>query len=258
MLPYNEELEDSVLGCMLMDATDHDNMFSLLSMDHFYLDHSREIFGVALELYTKGSPIDLVTVGTALKKQERSDLISKMSSLTTNVASAVNVSRYCFLLSEVAMKRDLVRSCMDVIRDEDPDKDIFRTYDKMSALLTASVDKYVPTTEKSLGDLKSELVKRILNFRETGKIDHGVKTGLQNLDFILTMLGNSEMITLGALPGHGKTALCLAICYNLSVIERVPSLYISLEMPKRGFQPDYKYGDRYFLFKDAELGSYGG
>jgi replicative DNA helicase len=60
----------------------------------------------------------------------------------------------------------------------------------------------------------------------------GVKTGFDNLDERTGGFGDEQLIVLGGRPAMGKTALAINILRNVAIINKVPSVYFSLDLPK--------------------------
>ena len=63
--PHNAEAEQSVLGCMLLDAESVAIALERLKDEDFYRPQHQEIFRAMAALYEAGQPVDLVTVWTS-------------------------------------------------------------------------------------------------------------------------------------------------------------------------------------------------
>ena len=69
--PHDLEAEQAVIGSML---TDHDAVISsmeVLKAEDFYREDNQNIFTAMTNLYTKGEPIDLITVKSELESMGR-------------------------------------------------------------------------------------------------------------------------------------------------------------------------------------------
>ena len=66
--PQNIGVEQSLLGCMLMDKDSIINVSAWLLPNHFYDDRHVIIYSAILDLFNNGLPVDLVTVVDKLKK----------------------------------------------------------------------------------------------------------------------------------------------------------------------------------------------
>ena len=96
--PQNIEMEQSVLGCMLMSPDAVDIAMSILKSEHFYEQKNSYIFRAMLDLIDDGEPVDAVTVTDHLT---RTDVIDKIggayyiTGLRDALPSAANVENYC-------------------------------------------------------------------------------------------------------------------------------------------------------------------
>ena len=90
-VPHDADAEQAVLSSILMDKDAAAEAFELLKTDDFYSPENREVFRAALQLYTKGDPIDVVTVKNQL---EENGVFAEIGGVETlaNIAAAVGSS----------------------------------------------------------------------------------------------------------------------------------------------------------------------
>jgi len=69
--PQNIEVEQSLLGCMLMDKEAIISVSGWLLPEHFYDDRHFLIYSNIVSLFNEGLPVDLVTLADKLKKQKK-------------------------------------------------------------------------------------------------------------------------------------------------------------------------------------------
>lgn len=67
--PQAEELEEEVLGALLLDQDALTNSIDRLKVDYFYKETHQEIFSAILALFQEGNPVDLISVTEKLKKE---------------------------------------------------------------------------------------------------------------------------------------------------------------------------------------------
>ena len=60
--PQAVELEESVLGACLLEASAVESVIGFLSPAVFYKEQNMQIFNTVLKLYREGEPIDILTV----------------------------------------------------------------------------------------------------------------------------------------------------------------------------------------------------
>ena len=66
--PQAIDLEEAVLGAMMIEKKGTDNVIDILSPDAFYKEAHKFIFEAITQLFTDTQPVDLLTVSAQLKK----------------------------------------------------------------------------------------------------------------------------------------------------------------------------------------------
>ena len=72
--PQALELEEAVLGAMMIDKKGVDEVIDILQPDAFYKDAHKHIFKAIFQLFTDSQPVDLLTVSAQLKKNAKLEL----------------------------------------------------------------------------------------------------------------------------------------------------------------------------------------
>ena len=73
--PQAIDLEEVVLGAMMIDKKGVDEVIDILTPDAFYKEIHQHIFESIFKLFQKSEPIDLLTVSNQLKKEGNLSLI---------------------------------------------------------------------------------------------------------------------------------------------------------------------------------------
>ena len=73
--PQAIELEEVVLGAMMIDKKGVDTVIDILSPAAFYKQAHYHIFEAIVHLFSDSSPIDLLTVSTQLRKNDKLEQI---------------------------------------------------------------------------------------------------------------------------------------------------------------------------------------
>jgi len=149
MMPQALELEEAVLGAMLVDRDGLPSVIEILRAESFYKEPHGEIYAVMLDLFEKSQPIDLLTVHEALKKSKKLDQIGGLDfllELTNKVASAANIEYHARLIAQKYIQRELIRVANTTIKDSYSDeKDVFELLDEAEQNLYEITDvKAVP------------------------------------------------------------------------------------------------------------------
>ena len=69
--PQAIDLEEVVLGAMMIDKKGVDEVIDILSIESFYKEAHQHIFEAILQLFESSEPIDLLTVSSKLRKESK-------------------------------------------------------------------------------------------------------------------------------------------------------------------------------------------
>jgi replicative DNA helicase len=234
-LPHNDEVEQNVIGAILIDKDAIIPVSEILVPKDFYNEINSIIYEAMLVLYEERQPIDLLTLAEKLKKNKQLKKVDSayLTDLVDKVLSAVNVETYARIVKESATKRNLIHAGTEVAElGYEEDKEVKDVLDQAeSAIFSISQSHmkggFVPikSTLTASFDRIDELQKKGAGFR-------GVRTGFVDLDNLLSGMQKSNLLILAARPGQGKTALVLNIAQFIAVQEKTPVGIFSLEMSK--------------------------
>lgn len=227
-MPQTIDLEESVLGAMLIDSEATGEALELLKSSDFYKEAHQHIFQSMYELFIHNQPIDIVTVTQELRKKSILKEVGGahyMSYLTNRVANSANLRHYAHIVIEKSIKRNLIMRMADSIRDAyDDSSDVFDLVGSVQDEISLITDR-VTKESTSLQDAALEFFKEVENMRQGDY--SGQKTYLP-IDEYLQGLKGGELYVLAARPAMGKTALALQIAKNVSL--DVPVDFYSYEM----------------------------
>lgn len=231
--PQAVDLEEAVLGALMLEKDAINDIIDILSPDSFYKPEHGKIYSVIREMFNEGHAIDILTVTQSLKKKGELEQIGGpffISQLTNRVASAANVEQHARIISQKFIQRKLIEYASDTITNAfDETKDVFDLLDKAEQGLFTISENNIRKNWESMNDL---LIKAIKHLEEVANNQgtFGVPTGFKDLDKITGGFQNSDMIVLAARPGMGKTAFSLTIARNAAVDYNMPVAVFSLEM----------------------------
>ncbi|HRY30960.1 MAG TPA: replicative DNA helicase [Candidatus Paceibacterota bacterium] len=232
--PQSVESEMALLGSVMLRPESINEVLDIIHPESFYSDRHRKIFETMIELLSKSTPIDLVSLSSRLKEKKVLDQVggkSYLSEIIESVPSSANIVHYANIVAKKATARNLINAAeeigamsydeiheLDVLLDE-AEKRIFKVTNK--------------TSKKSFIELKDTLGdawERIDKLHKTKDSLRGVPTGFKCLDTKLAGFQKSDLVILAARPSMGKTSLALDIARHAAVEYKVPTLIFSLEM----------------------------
>lgn len=230
--PQSKDLEDVILGALMIDRNCLVVAMPKLFKEIFYVEANGIIFGAILALYDKGMPIDMVSVVEQLKKMESLDLCGGayyVSKLTNSVVSGANIENHIYILSELYLKREMIRIGGESINDAyDESTDAFDLIGTTDESIQKIQERVLTGLSRDITYFGLKVLEQHSHVKETGVL--GISTGLIELDKSMCGLVAPDLIILAARPGQGKTACALSITYNTSVKNTVPCAWFSLEM----------------------------
>ena len=181
-----------------------------------------------MSLYKKDKGTDYLSVSDELDRQGVLDYIGGGNYLTRVRKAHQNkeyFSQYLEELKELAYKRIVVEASESLVESLESGDDINTCLDKFERtterLDTSEEDN---TLASSLGEIFEEL--------NAGKKINKVKTGISIIDKCTNGIAPSELITIGAKSGVGKSALSIRIAINMFNAGK-KILIVSREMSKK-------------------------
>lgn len=234
VLPQALDLEEAVLGAVMMDKDGLSAINSILRKESFYLDANQVIFEHMEALFKNSQPVDLLTLTEALRKSNKLEEIGGINylmKLTNRVASAANIEFHARIVAQKFVQRELIKVSTLTIKDAFEDtKDIFDILDAAEQNLYEITDKNISRSFESLRSLVVQTrdeIEQISQNQQDGIT--GVPTGFTELNKMTGGWQPTDLIILAARPGMGKTAFVLSLARN-AALEGTGVAVFSLEM----------------------------
>jgi len=235
--PHNLEAEKSVLGALLLDQNAFNKVLDVgLNSEDFYLDAHKKLFEVIFDLHNKLKPVDLVTVGDALKNKGQLEAVGGLAYITSlfdDAYSAAHVSHYSKIIKEKAILRKIISLSVDIL-----DK-AYSGVDDVEDFLDYTEKSIFEVTDNNLSSnlapIKSILIENMQTIQlmaEKKTAITGVPTGFHDFDQKTLGLHPGQLIILAARPAMGKTSLALNIAENAALQAKATVAVFSLEMSK--------------------------
>ncbi len=232
--PQAIDLEEAVLGAMMLEQNALTNVIDILKPEIFYKETHQKIFATIHELFSAGQPVDILTVTEALKKNGELDIVGgayTISMLTNRVASSANVEYHARIILQKFLQRELIRISSEIIKESYEDsKDVFDILDRAEKELFAVSETNLRRNYDDMHSLIKEAVKQIEGAKDQDGHISGIPSGFAELDRVTAGWQKSDLVVLAARPGMGKTALMLSMARNMAVDFKKPIAIFSLEM----------------------------
>lgn len=234
MPPQATEIEESVLGALILDQDALSNSIDIIRPEYFYSEENATIFRVISHLFAEGKPVDILTVSESLKKNGSLEAVGgnyKLVSLTSRITSAAHIEYHVRLLSEKYIQRELIRVSTETLRDAyDETSDVLDLLDKTETKFLEINDSNFNSDILGMDTLVRNTIMDIEKNQTLAEDASGLLTGFRTLDNKIGGFQKGTLVILAARPAMGKTALAINIARNMAVDFHKPVAIFSLEM----------------------------
>jgi replicative DNA helicase len=234
--PQARDLEEAVLGAILLEADAMDEVSQIIQPACFYAPQNVIIYEAMQMLSVKGSPIDLLTVTQQLRKMGKLDIAGGayyVTSLTNRVASSANIEYHARIVAQKFIQREIIRIASEAITTAFGDEcDGFELLDKIDTEFLKL--KESGTTKDSDGNIQEAISQVVKSFdEEDNKELSGIDFGNSKINEITGGAQKGDLILLAARPSVGKTARALKIAASAWKNQNKKGIVFSLEMTKK-------------------------
>lgn len=230
--PSSQEIEEAIIGGLMIDSSYLNLAMSRLFEDMFYGINSKAIFKAIETLYDGGQGVDLIMVVEELKRQNNLDVVGGaygVMKMTNNVVTAAHIENHILVLSEMYLKREMIKISHEAFSKAFlSETDVFDLISTTDENIQKAQERVIKGMSKDLIYYGMKVLEQHAQVKATGVL--GIKTGISELDKATNGLVSPDLVIIAARPGAGKTALCLSISYNTSVLGTTPCAIFSLEM----------------------------
>ena len=236
-MPYSLEAEQSVLGAVLVDPDQINQVADMLKPEYFYLPEHQSIFAVMLHKMMRNERIDFVTVLESLKSEgffSSEDGKAYLLKLANSVPFISNLPNYAKIVREKYEARCLIKAAREITEQAmDPSA--------VSEELLDMAEERIYNIRQGrqsggLMPIQEVLASNYEMFRKLTSDERdqyvGIPTGISDLDAVTSGLNRSDLIIVGARPGMGKTSFALNIARNVAMLQNKVVAFFNLEMSR--------------------------
>ncbi|AXG70874.1 replicative DNA helicase [Kordia sp. SMS9] len=231
--PQAIDLEEVVLGAMMIDKKGVDEVIDILSPEAFYKEANKLVYEAIFQLFENSEPIDLLTVSSQLRKNANLEIVGGdfyLISLTQKVSSSAHIEFHARIILQKFIQRSLIKISNEIIEDAyDETTDVFSLLDKAESRLYEVTQGNIKKSSETAQSLVIQAKKKIEEISNKEGLS-GIPTGFTQLDKLTSGWQPSDLIIVAARPGMGKTALTLSMARNIAVDQNIPVAFFSLEM----------------------------
>lgn len=231
--PQAIDIEEAVLGAMMVNTDSVDHAMDLLTPEAFYDRKNRSIYDAIRDLYNERSPIDMLTVVEKLRQNGALDEVGgpvRIANLTQKVGAGANVEYYVRILQQKAIQRNLIDASYGILKDAfDPSVSVDDLVAKSQDSVYNAIAGNLKNPYKHVSEVIGKSLERIERSQNSTGVT-GVHSGFHKVDQFTMGWQPGNLIILGARPSVGKTAFALNLARNAAIEFNEPVAFFSLEM----------------------------
>ena len=224
--PQALDMEEAVLGAMLVEPATIDESMEELTANCFYDPKHRMIFEAMSELVNEHANIDLITVSEKLRSKGNLEEIGGpvvLAGLSQNIGAAAHIEYYIKILKQKTIQRDLITASYDILKQSfDESTNVDDLIDDAQSKVYAAIQNNVKRDVQDIGSIINSVLNNLEELQNTTGLS-GVPSGYPTIDRITQGWQKSDLIILAARPSVGKTAFALNIARNAAVEYNHPS-----------------------------------
>lgn len=235
--PHSYEVEQSVLGGLMLDNQSWDKVADRIQEKDFYRPDHQIIFRSISTLANQAKPYDVITLTDALKNTNQLAEIGGdvyLFELARNTPTAANIAAYADIVRERSIQRQLISIATSMTENS------FMPNGRTSLELLDEAERQVfqiaEQTSRGSGpviisDLLAKAVDKIDTLFHSKEAITGAPTGYHDLDNMTSGLQPADLVIIAGRPSMGKTVLGINIAENVAIRNKQPVLVFSMEMP---------------------------
>lgn len=232
--PRDKELEEAVLGALMLEKDAYTVVCDLLKPDSFYEPAHRLVYEAVQSLGAAQKPIDMLTVTEQLRLNGKLEEVGGplfISELTSRVLSGANVEYHARIVAQKYLARELISFAAEIEKNAfDESNDIDDLLQEAEGSLFEISQRNVKKDVTQIDPVISQAIQQIQAAANRASGLSGLESGYHELDKLTSGWQNSDLIIIAARPAMGKTAFVLSMAKNMAVNYNTPIAIFSLEM----------------------------
>lgn len=232
---YSEDVEQNILGCMLV-FKECNRYIKNIEVEDFYIEINKTVFRLIKELKQEEKNIEILSVKefAKSKKLNEQEIFNYLIKITSNIITTSTIEHYIKILKNYSVRRNIVNKSRELIdsmykisSEEEAEEIKKNAIETITNIKTSNVNITEDDMKTVMVEATEDIEKKYNN-----RDDHRYKTGFFELDKVTDGLHEQEFTIIAARPGVGKTSLALNIAENISK-KRINTYFCSLEMSKK-------------------------
>ena len=232
--PQAVELEEAVLGALMLEKDAYTIVSDLLTPESFYEPRYQKIYEAINQLGFNQRPIDMLTVTEQLRQNGTLEEVGGavfITELTARVQSAAHIEYHARIIAQKSLARRLITFTSHVqTKAFDEANDIDDLLQEAEGALFEISQTQLKRDVTQIDPVIGEAIRQIQLAANNKSGLSGLATGFNDLDKVTSGWQRSDLIIIAARPAMGKTAFVLSMAKNMAVDLNTPVAIFSLEM----------------------------
>jgi replicative DNA helicase len=206
--PQAIEMEEAVLGALMIERDALSAVIDMLHPESFYREAHQRIFAAIRTLFDQSEPVDLLTVQNELRRTGELEMVGGavyLAGLTDKVNSAANIEAHARVVTENAIKREIISIATECQQRAFEDStDVFQLLDQLEQGLFTISEKNIRKKTADMGSIMRQALEELEAKKHLKDGLTGVPSGFSALDRLTSGWQKSELVIIAARPGMGK------------------------------------------------------
>ena len=240
-IPHQPESELALLACLLMDPPRMDGITARVSEDWFYSGTHKQLWQCLHHFHVTGAAFDPLAI-IAWAKANADEAVRKnvpsiekrCAELVSYVPSTTNFDTYFGVVEDAAMRRRLMRMGRALHHAANDTSQPWKAaMDEAEASLYGLREIQSIKGSRPVREVLNEVVDAFeIRHQRRGDATMGVPTGFADIDRMINGFQGGQLITIGARPAMGKTAILWTFIEGMTIDHPYPApgCFYSLEM----------------------------
>ncbi|RCV55434.1 replicative DNA helicase [Marinitenerispora sediminis] len=232
--PHDIMAEQCVLGGMLLSKEAISQVVEIVRSADFYRPAHQTIYDTVIDLFSRGEPVDAISVNAELTKRGEITRVGGapyLHTLTEAVPTAANAGYYAGIVADRAVLRRLVEAGTRIAQiGYSGDGEVDDLVDRAQAEIYRVAEKRTGEDYLPLSEIMPGALDEIEAISAHDGSMTGVPTGFTDFDQLSNGLHPGQMIIIAARPAVGKSTLALDFARAASIKHQLTSVFFSLEM----------------------------
>ncbi len=229
--PQNIEVEEAILGGIMLDPEAMGRISDYLVPDAFYINPHKDIYTAALCLYQQGKPTDLLSITSWLADYDLLTRIggrNKLASLVDRTVSAINIDALAALIMDKYLRRQLIKAGLEIVQLG------YDTETELPIILDQSEQKiFQISNERFCTNTEHNSTITAAAYSELESCSPIYPTGLHDLDKLIVGFEGGTFTIVAGRPSMGKSFIASFLALQMILLHNLPVVMFSLEMTKK-------------------------